>query len=73
MGPCADSCAQYSLRVFKPDGSHTTIVTPFSQTVAEIQCVVARKPGFVTGKGIHKMFVRERGLGKSRPACSLLY
>lgn len=60
----ADLEGQYTIRIFKPDGTHTTISAPFTHAATDLQQMIAKKPGFATSNAVHRLFLRERGYGK---------
>ena len=56
-----------AVRIFKPDNAHTILNVPFNITVAELQHIIAKKPGFISANSklpvkAYKLHLRARGL-----------
>lgn len=58
---------QGSVRIFKPDNAHTILSVPYNITVAELQGIIAKKPGFIPAHSkvppkSYKIYCRARGI-----------
>ena len=56
-----------AIRIFKPDNAHTILSVPFNITVAELQHIIVKKPGFISANSklpvkAYKLHLRSRGL-----------